>query len=130
MDAILSLFEFTNHEIGFVFGRFGLELLVIVLVIYLVALIILSLTKKKTQEIGFTNWFKVCIMFGIDTAIIALGVITILTLRFNGLHYFAASALSWSWFCGYLLMLPEFLFMAGLVACYVVLNNQIYKSIK
>jgi len=130
MDTILSIFDFTSQFLGLLFARFGIELLCVVIIAYLVAVIILQLTKKKNQEIGFSNWFKVCFMYGINAAILILGVIVILTIRANGLHYFTREALSWSWYCGYLLMCPEFLLMLGLVAAYVILDQQVKNSIK
>ena len=130
MDAILSVFEFAVQSIGLLFARFGLELLTTVLVAYLVALIILTITKKKNQEIGFSNWFKVCFMWGVVAAVLALGVIVILTMRMNGLHYFSRDAFSFTWYCGYLLMTPEILLMIGWVTVFCVLNSCIYKSLK
>lgn len=127
MDKILSVFEFSSQSWGLLFARFGIELLCAVLVTYLVAVIILQFTKKKEHTIGFTNWFKVCFMYGIDAAVVALGIIVILTIRANGLYYF--ETLSWSWYCGYLLMSPEFLVMIGLIALYVALDHQVKKSI-
>lgn len=130
MESILSVFEFAGQSVALLFARFGIELLCSLVVAYVVALIILQFTKKKDHAIGFSNWFKVCFMYGIDAAIAALGVIVILTVSANGLHYFAKDALSWSWYCGYLLMLPEFLLMLGLIAAYIVLDRQVKKSIK
>ncbi len=130
MDTILSIFEFTSQSLALLFARFGIELLCTLAVAYLVALIILQITKKKDHAIGFSNWHKVCFMYGIDAAIATLGVIVILTIRANGLHYFTHEALSWSWYCGYLLMCPEFLLMLVLVAFYVLLDQQVKNSIK
>lgn len=129
MDKIYSLFRFANHEIGYVFGRFGVELLGCILIAFLVAFIIIQVTKKRNHEIGFTNWVKVSFMYGIIAAVIFLGVVIILTIRVNGLYYFFADALSWTWYCGYLLMIPEMVLIIGLVAVYVVLDKQIHKSI-
>lgn len=129
MNTIFSLFDFAEQEIGYVFGRFGIEVLLSVVLCWLVAFIILAFTKRRPHKIGFSNWVKVCFMYGIDAAIVLLGVIVILTIRANGIDYFAADALSWSWFCGYLLMTPEMLIMIALVSVYWVLNKQVYKSI-
>ena len=130
MDTILSIFEFTSQSLALLFARFGIELLCSVIVAYIVALIILQATKKKDHAIGFSNWFKVCFMYGIDSAIATHGVIVILTIRTNGLHYFTREALSWSWYCGYLLMCPEFLLILGLIAVYIMLGQQVKNSIK
>lgn len=130
MDTIISIFEFTSQSLALLFARFGLEVLCSLIVAYIVALVILQITKKKDHAIGFSNWFKVCCMYGIDAAVVALGVIVILTIRTNGLHYFTREALSWSWYCGYLLMCPEFLLMIGLVTSYVMLDQQVKNSIK
>lgn len=124
-----SIFDFSNQSVGLMFARFGLELLLSIVVVYLVAVIILAFTKKKKHEIGFSNWFKVCFMYGIDAAIVALGVVVILTISANGLYYFYADSFSWGWYCGYLLMIPELLIMIGLVSIYWVINKQVYKSI-
>ena len=130
MDTIISIFEFTSQSLGLLFARFGLEVLCSLIVAYIIALVILQITKKKNHAIGFSNWFKVCFMYGIDAAIAALGAMVILTIRLNGLHYFTREALSWSWYCGYLLMSPEFLVMLGLVASYVMLDQQVKNSLK
>lgn len=130
MDTILSIFEFASQSVALLFARFGIELLCSLVVAYVVALIILQFTKKKDHAIGFSNWFKVCFMYGIDAAVATLGVIVILTIRANGLHYFTKDALSWSWYCGYLLMCPEFLLMLGLIAAYIMLDQQVKNSIK
>lgn len=130
MDTILSIFDFTSQSVGLLLARFGVELLCTMVLAYLTALVILQITKKKDHEIGFSNWYKVCFMYGINVAIAVLGVIVILTVRANGLHYFTKEALSWSWYCGYLLMCPEFLLMIGLVTVYVMLERQVKNSIK
>lgn len=130
MDLIYSLFHFTNQELGYVFGRFGVELLGCVLIAFIVAFTIIQVTKKQPHEMGFTNWVKLSFMYGIIAAVIFLGIVIILTLRTNGLHYFYANALSWTWHCGYLLMIPEMVLMIGLIAIYLVIEKQIYKSIK
>lgn len=130
MDLIYSLFHFTNQELGYVFGRFGVELLGCVLIAFIVTFAVIQATKNQNHEIGFTNWVKVCFMYGIIAAVVFLGVVVILTIRANGLHYFYADALSWTWYCGYLLMIPEMVLMIGLIAIYLVIEKQIYKSIK
>ncbi len=130
MDIILSIFKFSSQSLALLFARFGLELLCSIIVVYLVALVILQITKKKEHTIGFSNWFKVCFMYGIDAAIAILFVVIVLTIRTNGLHYFTMEALSWSWFCGYLLMCPEFVLMLGLIAVYWRLDQQVKDSIK
>lgn len=130
MDTILSIFDFTSQSIGLLFARFGVELLCAVVLAYLTALVILQITGKREHEIGFSNWHKVCFMYGINVAIAVLGVMVILTIRANGLHYFTREALSWSWYCGYLLMCPEFLLMIGLVTVYFLLDRQVKNSIK
>ena len=129
MDTILSLFHFMHQELGFVFGRFGVELLGCVLIAFLVAVILIQATKKRNHEIGFTNWVKVCFMYGIAAAFVFLGVTIILTIRANGLYYFYADALSWSWYCGYLLMIPEMILIIGLVSVFFVLDKQIHQSL-
>ena len=126
---ILSIFGFALQSIGLLLARFGLELVATVLVAYIVALIILTITKKKEYEIGFSNWFKVCFMWGVVAAVVTLGVIVILTMRKNGLHYFSKEAFGLSWYCGYLLMTPEILLMTGWFTVFGVLNKCIYKSI-
>ena len=130
MDTILSIFEFSSQSWALLFARFGIELICTFIVAYIVALILLQITKKKNHEIGFSNWYKVCFMYGIDAAIATLGVIVILIIRANGLHYFTQEALSWSWYCGYLLMCPELVLMLGLVAFYIILDQQVKNSIK
>jgi len=54
MDTILSIFEFTSQSLTLLFARFGIELLCTLVVAYLVALILLHVTKKKDHEIGFS----------------------------------------------------------------------------
>lgn len=128
METLFSIFEFASQSLALLFARFGIELFCAIAVAYLVAVIILQITKKKDHAIGFSNWFKVCFLYGIDASIAILGVIVILTIRANGLHYF--TNLSWSWYCGYLLMCPEFLLMLGLIIAYIMLNQQVKNSIK
>ena len=130
MKYILSLFDFESQHVGFLFGRFGIEVLLTVLVAFLVAIIILAFTKKKHHGIGFSNWFKICFMYGLDAAIATLGVVTILIIRSNGLYYFYKAALSWSWQCGYLLVLPEVVLAASLFIAYWLINRSIKDSIK
>ena len=136
MDKILELFDFSNQSIGNVFGRFGIEVLLTVVVAFVVAFIILAFTKKREHKFGFTNWFKVAWLYGIDATIATLGVVIILTLRVNLANctcYFAPSELSWEWFwswsSGYLLMFPEISLMIAWIAIYWVINKQIYNSI-
>lgn len=130
MDKILSLFDFSNQEIGYVFGRFGVELLGCLLSAFLIAFLLIQATKRMNHKIGFTNWVKVCFLYGLDAAVIFLGVVIILTIRANGLFYFYADALAWNWYCGYVLMIPEMILFIGIVSAFIVIRKQIHKSIK
>lgn len=134
MNTILSLFDFTVQSIGYVFGRLGVELLLCLLAVYLIALVLVQLAKNshgnEKSKISFTNRVKVCFMYGITFAIMLLGIVIILTIRNNGLHFFDVDSLSWTWYCGYLLMIPEIVLLAALIATYVALERSIYKSIK
>ena len=130
MKYILSFFDFESQQIGLLFGRFGIEVLLTLLTAFLVAVILLAFTKKKHHEIGFSNWFKVCFMYGLNAAIATLGVVAILIIRSNGLYYFYKAAFSLSWQCGYLLMIPEIVLAAGLFAAYWLINRSIKDSIK
>ena len=130
MNAILSLFDFSVQSIGYVFGRLGVELLLCLLMVYVIALILVQIAKKRQGSISFTNRVKVCFMYGIAASVTLLGILAILIIRKNGLHFFDIDSLSWTWYCGYLLMLPEFAILAALIGIYAVLENSIYKSIK
>ena len=68
-------------------------------------------------------------MWGCNAAIITLGIIAILIIRHNGLYYFSLDALGLSWFCGYLLMLPEIVIATSWVIIYWTLNKNIKNSI-
>lgn len=128
MDFILSLFDFNASSFGTLALRMLTEAIIMLIVVYLVALVILSFTKNKSHKVNFSSWFKICVMYGIDAAIAALGVIVIFTLVHNTL--FAFTSFSWSWSCGYILMIPEFLLFAGAISSYWVLRHQIFQSIK
>ena len=130
MNTMLSLFNFSIQSIGNVFGRLGLELFFCLLTVYLIALVLVQIAKKRQGSISFTNRVKVCFMYGITTAVVLLGIIVILMIRENGLHFFAVEALSWTWQCGYLLVLPELAILASLIGVYVALENSVHKSIK
>lgn len=127
--SIINLFLFSEAGWLMLLGRFGVLLAASALMTFLVAFILLLITKKKTNEVGFSNWFKVCFLWGINATLLMLGVIVILTLRENGLYYFTWASFSWSWYCGWLLMVPEFLLFAGWIIVYWVLNSLIKKSI-
>lgn len=129
-NLIFSWFDFGQHQISAEFYRTAVLILFTALVAFLVAFIILQFTKTKQHEIGFSNWFKVCFMWGCVAAILALGIVVILTIRFNGLYYFRLEAFGLSWYCGYLLMLPEIAIASGWVSAYCSLNKSILKSIK
>jgi len=129
MERILTLFSFTHQEEIYVFGRLGVELLGMIVIAYVVATLILAVTKNKRNKIGFSNWFKVCFMYGMIFDILVLGVISILTIRYNGLSYFSLDNLGFNWLCGYLLMLPELLLMVGCLAVYTNLTNSIHQSL-
>ena len=62
MNTILSLFDFSIQSIGYVFGRLGLELLLCLLTIYVIALVLVQIAKKRQGTISFTNRVKVCFM--------------------------------------------------------------------
>lgn len=130
MNTILSLFDFSVQSIGYVFGRLGVELLLCLLAVYLIALVLVQFAKKRQGTISFTNRVKVCFMYGIAVSVTLLGIIAILIIRNNGLHFFDIDSLSWTWYCGYLLMLPEFAILASLIGVYAALDNSIHKSIK
>lgn len=127
MEKILSVFSFHQHEIGLVLGRFVVELALCALVAYLVALLVLSFTKSKKHEIGFSNWFNICYMIGLDVAILTLGIIIIYVLHVNGLWYFLHW--TWDWTNGYFLVIPEFCIMTGLIILYWILNQKVKQSI-
>lgn len=127
MDSILSFFEFASQSITLLLARFGIELACVTFVTFLVAVIILQFTKSKNHAIGFSNWFKICYMIGIEAAVLALGVIVIYILHVNGLWYF--SHWTWDWTNGYLLVLPEFFLMMGLETLYCVLYQKVKQSI-
>lgn len=129
MDKILSFFDFNEQALSMVFGRFGILVLTTIIVAYLVSFVILQITKSKDHQIGFSNWFKVCWMWGCIAAILTLGIIIILTIRSNGLYYFAKEAFGWSWYCGYVLMIPELILLFGWVATYISLDKSIKNSI-
>ncbi len=136
MDKIFELFDFSNQMVENVFGRFGIEVLLTSAIALVFALATLALTKKKEHKIGFTNWFKVAWLYGIDAAIAVLGVVVVLTLRVNLANctcFFIPSDFSWNWFwgwqSGYLLFFPEFFLFIAWIVIYWVINKQIYKSI-
>lgn len=135
MDTIFSLFDFSTQSVGLVFGRFGVEVLLTVIVAFIVAFVILAVSKNSepAHKIGFTNWFKVSWLYGIDAAILSLGIVVILTIRTNGLYYFHTDSFTWdwfwSWYCGYLLLLPEMILFILWIIAYWLINKQIYKSI-
>ena len=127
--SLLDFFQFSNASWLMLLGRFAILLAGSGLLAFIVAFILLQCTKAKKHEIGFSNWFKVCFMWGINLTIAFLGVLVILTLRSNGLYYFSREALSWSWYCGWLLMTPAMLLMIGWVTTYWILNSKIKQSI-
>lgn len=130
MNTILSLFDFSIQSIGYVFGRLGVELLLCLLTVYLIALLLVQIAKKRQGTISFTNRVKVCFMYGIAVSALLLGVMVILIIRKNGLHFFDLDSIAWSWYCGYLLMLPEITILAVLIGVYAALESSIHKSIK
>lgn len=130
MNTILSLFDFSVQSIGYVFGRLGVELLLCLLSVYLIALVLVQIAKKRQGPISFTNRVKVCFMYGIAFSVMLLGIMVILIICNNGLHYFDLDSLAWNWYCGYLLMLPEIAILASLIGIYAALETSIHKSIK
>ena len=130
MNTILSLFDFSVQSIGYVFGRLGVELLLCLLSVYLIALVLVQIAKKRQGTISFTNRVKVCFMYGIAYSVMLLGIMVILIICNNGLHYFDLVSLAWNWYCGYLLMLPEIAILASLIGIYAALETSIHKSIK
>ena len=130
MDTILRLFDFVDASLGVLLARFGILLLMCCLVIVITAFVLLQISKNKDHVIGFANHFKVCLMWGIIVCVLFLGVIIVLTLRSNGLYYFSKESLSFSFYCGWLLMSPEILIIIGLAICYFLLQSRIVKSIE
>ena len=127
--SILSFFDFSCQEIGFVLARFGIELALSALLIWLTALIMIKATKKKEYECGFTNYVKLSLMYGIIVAFLAINIILILMIRGNGLYYFDFEYISWSFYSGYPLIIPEFVIDATLVILYFVLQSRIKNSL-
>ena len=116
-------------SIPMLFGRFCILLGGSVILTYLTALIFAQVGKDKEHPLGFSNYLKICFMWGINATFIFLGVTIILTIRANGLYYFSWDAFAFSWYCGWLLMTPEMLLMIGWFAIYWVINSRIKKSI-
>lgn len=127
--GLLNFFQFSQASWLMLLGRFLILLVGTGLLTYLVALILVQIGKDKKHELGYTNFIKQCFMWGINATIAFLGVIVILTIRFNGLYYFSMESLSWSWYCGWLLMTPEMLLMIGWVTTYWYINSYIKKTI-
>ena len=126
---LLDFFQFSQASWLMLLGRLVVLLVGSGLLTYLVALILVQIGKDKKHELGFSNYTKQCFMWGINAAIVFLGVIVILTIRYNGLYYFSMESLSWSWYCGWLLMTPEMLLFIGWLTTYWCINSQIKKTI-
>ena len=129
MEAILNLFRFEEATWGSLVARFAVMAVLTLLVVWLSAFIMLQIKKKKEYACGFTNWFKYCLLWGINIAIAVLGIVAILTIRSNGLYYFSGSSLGFNLYCGYLLMCPEILLLICWVVVYWMINSGIKKSI-
>lgn len=126
---ILSPFEFSNQQIGLVFARFGIELLLSAVLIWLTAIIMIKATKNKEHECGFTNYAKLSLMYGITVAFLVINLILILMIRGNGLYYFDFEYISWSFYSGYPLIIPELVIDVTLVILYFVLQSRIKNSL-
>ena len=129
MKVILDLFSFAAATWGTLVARFAVLLVLSVLVVWLAAFIILQISKKKEHKVAFTNWFKYCLLWAIDIALFAIGVVAILTIKSNGLFYFNIHQFSFTTACGYILMLPEVLLIIGWIVAYWMINKSIVKSI-
>jgi len=127
--SLTDFFQFSSASWLMLIGRFAILLVGTGLLAFIVTFVMSLCTKSKKHEIGFSNWFKVCFLWGINITMAFLGVVVILTLRTNGLYYFSVESLGWSWYCGWLLMTPEMLLMIGWLATYWIVNSQINKSI-
>lgn len=126
---ISDFFLFSQASWLMLLGRFLILLVGSALLAYLVALIIAQAGKNKKHALGFSNYLKTCFMWGINATFVFLGVSVILTIRSNGLYYFSVDSLSWSWYCGWLLMTPEMLLFIGWMTTYWMINSRIKKSI-
>lgn len=126
---ILSPFDFSYQELGLVFARFFIELVLSIFLIWLTAVIMIKATKKKEHECGFTNYVKLSLMYGISVAFLFVNVIVIMLIRYNGLYYFDIDYISWSFYSGYPLILPEIIIIVVLFVLYFVLQSKIKNSL-
>ncbi len=130
MDFILQFFEFNGADVASLFARFGILLLLSFVVFFVVTFIVMQITKVKPTEIGVSNLLKVACMYGCVFAIFTIAITIILTIRGNGLYYFATENLGWSLLCGYILLLPEITLIVIWLISYFVLQINVKQSLK
>lgn len=128
-EDLLSLFDFSCQELGLVFARFFIELFLSVLLIWLTSIAMIKATDKKEHECGFTNFVKLSLMYGVFVASLFLTVIVVVMIRFNGIYYFDIDYISWSFYSGYPLILPEIIIITALIISYFVLQYKIKNSL-
>ena len=129
MQKIFQLFVFTGATWGFEVARLAVMLVMTLVVAWLTAFVLLLITKKKKHKVAFTNWFKYCLLWAIVAALLALGAVAIITIRYNGIYYFGLSHLGFNLQSGYLLMLPEIILMTGWVVAFFLIIKSIKESI-
>jgi len=126
---ILTPFDFSYQSLSLIFARFGIELLLSAILIWLTALIIIKATQKKEQECGFSNHVLFSIMYGVVVACAAINVILILMIRANGLYYFDIEYISWSFYSGYPLIIPEIVMNVIFIVLYFSISSKIKNSL-
>lgn len=112
MEKILELFQFADTTWGNMAGRFGVLLLLTLIVAWIAALSILLPTKKKEHKVAFHTWFWYCLMWAVVAAVTALCIVSIITVCSNGFYWFGKDSMAFNLYCGYVLMLPEILLLA------------------
>lgn len=128
MNKILSLFQFGDATWLKLLGRFGVLILLSTIVLYVAALIIIQIRKRKPQEgMAFTLIFNQSILWSINIVLWVIAIVLFFTIRSNGGYYFAKDALEWSLYCGWVLILPELLLVLAWVVLYAIIHNHIKK---
>lgn len=131
IETIFSWFDFNYIDFPTEIYRFLLLLVLMIVIAYLSVLIISKLikNKEKYKTLGFTNALRISLLYGIIIAFATLSIIIILTLHSNGLYYFTKASLTWSWYCGYLLLIPEFILIILSITAYFLVRKRIINSI-
>lgn len=131
MEKIIALFNFENSSWLVLAERFGLTFVLMLVLFFLTAFILISVRKKKnSNEVPFPISFMHCFLWSIVVVVFLLAIDVFFLVRGNGGYFFSVDALSWTFYCGWIDLFPEFFNLIIWVVLFLLISSRMKKITK